>query len=202
MLDQIARHRASHMFIVLTQARAIVDNVSSKDADFRGLACVITAGAPMPLALKDGMRDLICKKLYELWGFSGSVGTIIAPEEMRQRPESVGRLWAASELRIIDNNDGDITDCGQSEIVGSTTSNMHGYLNRDEANREIAWYDEFHRLYLRTGDIGELDEDGYLTLRERKKDMILSGGLKVFPIDIGKNFRILVPMSLVIKVKV
>lgn len=186
MLDQIARHSVSHMFIVPTQARAIVDNASSKDANFSSLECVITAGAPMPLALKDGMRDLIGEKLYELWGFSESVGTIIAPEEMRQRPESVVRSWTGSELRIIDDNDGDITGRGRGEIVGRTTSTMCGYLNRDGANGEIAWYNECHRLYLRTGDIGELDEDGYLTLRGRKKDMISSGGLNVFPVDIEK----------------
>lgn len=138
MLDQIARHSVSHMFIVPTQARAIVDNASSKDANFSSLECVITAGAPMPLALKDGMRDLIGEKLYELWGFSESVGTIIAPEEMRQRPESVVRSWTGSELRIIDDNDGDITGRGRGEIVGRTTSTMRGYLNRDGANGEIA----------------------------------------------------------------
>ncbi len=185
-IELIAQHRVSHMFIVPTQARAITEYAEAGDADFSSLRCVVTAGAPMPVPLKDTMRALIGENLFELWGFSESVGTIIAPEEMRRRPESVGRAWTGTELRIIDESGCDITGQGPGEIVGRTTSTMCGYLNRDDANREIVWYDEHQRLYLRTGDIGELDDDGYLTLRGRQKDIILSGGLNVFPIDIEK----------------
>lgn len=186
LLQQVAQHDISHMFIVPTQARAMTEYEQAGDADVSSLRCVVTAGAPMPVPLKDAMRELIGEKLFELWGFSESVGTLIAPEEMRLRPESVGRAWTGTELRIIDQAGRDITGRGAGEVVGRTTSTMAGYLNRADANDEIQWRDEYGRRYLRTGDIGELDEDGYLTLRGRSKDIILSGGLNVFPVDIEK----------------
>ncbi len=183
-LDECARLQPTHSFIVPTQARLICESPRSAGQDFSHLQCIVTAGAPMPVQLKDAMRERIGETLYELWGFSESVGTIIDPEEMRARPESVGRLWTGSDLRIIDEQDVDITGNGVGEIVGRTNSIMSGYHCRDEANAEIQWHDQHGRLYLRTGDIGELDGDGYLYLRGRKKDIILSGGLNVFPIDI------------------
>lgn len=186
-LDECERLRPTHSFIVPTQARFICESPRSATQDLSHLECVVTAGAPMPLQLKDAMRQRIGESLYELWGFSESVGTIIDPQEMRQRPESVGRLWTGSDLRIINEQGEDITGQGIGEIVGRTNSIMSGYHRRDEANEEIQWHDNYGRLYLRTGDIGELDEDGYLYLRGRKKDIILSGGLNVFPIDIENS---------------
>ena len=70
------------------------------------------------------------------------------------------------------------------EIVGYGRLLMSGYLNRDAANEEATWTDEQGRRWLRTGDIGRLDEDGNLYLVDRKKDMIISGGQNVYPADI------------------
>ncbi len=103
---------------------------------------------------------------------------------MRERPESVGRAWTGTELRIVNNQDDDISCKGVGEIVGRSISTMCGYLNREDANSAIVWQDELKRTYLRTVDIGELDENRYLTSHGRAKDMILSGGLHILPIDI------------------
>ena len=61
---------------------------------------------------------------------------------------------------------------------------MRGYWNRPDANQEIKWFSAGGKMFLRTGDLGEMDTDGYVTLRGRSKDMIVSGGLNVFPVDI------------------
>src|SRR5207302_4556845 len=70
------------------------------------------------------------------------------------------------------------------EIVGFASCLMRGYHKQPDKTREASWTDERGRTYLRTGDVGRLDEDGYLYLLDRKKDMIISGGQNIYPIDI------------------
>ena len=88
------------------------------------------------------------------------------------------------DIRIIDEDDQDITFKGSGEIVGHAGTLMSGYWNREDANQALIWKDEFEGVFIRTGDIGEFDSDGFLTLRGRIKDMIISGGVNVFPVDI------------------
>ncbi|MFL0801992.1 MAG: acyl--CoA ligase [Agarilytica sp.] len=177
-------HQPTHAFMVPTQARALLADPEHKKAKFKKFECIVTAGAPMPDPIKNQIREISGEKLYELWGFTESVGTLISPTEMITRPHSVGRAWVGCELKIIDEDGNDITGKGSGEIVGRTVSMMEGYLNRPDANYDIIWKNNKGHLFLRTGDIGEIDDEGYLTLRGRSKDMILSGGLNIFPVDI------------------
>ncbi len=177
-------HQPTHAFMVPTQARALLSDPTHTKAKFKKFECIVTAGAPMPDGIKKQIREISGEKLYELWGFTESVGTLISPPEMITRPHSVGRAWVGCELKIIDKDGNDITGNGVGEIVGRTVSMMEGYLNRPDANYDIIWKDKKGHLFLRTGDIGEIDDEGYLTLRGRAKDMILSGGLNIFPVDI------------------
>ncbi len=177
-------HQPTHAFVVPTQVRALLSDPAHKKAKFKKFECIVTAGAPMPDVIKNKIREISGEKLYELWGFTESVGSIISPSEMIKRPHSVGRAWVGCELKIIDNDGNDITGNGTGEVVGRTVSMMEGYLNRPDENYDIIWKDKKGHLFLRTGDIGEMDEEGYLTLRGRAKDMILSGGLNIFPVDI------------------
>jgi len=181
----IVRSRApTHGFAVPTMASALLDH---PDIWRIGLGCfeaLITAGSPMSTHVKQAMQTLSNHALYELWGLTEGVATIITPEEMKRRPESVGRPMLGCDIRIIDDDDRDITAGGCGEIVGYSGGMMGGYWNRPDADAAASWFDEGGRLHLRTGDLGELDTDGFLTLRGRKKDMILSGGLNVYPVDI------------------
>ncbi len=182
--NMMKTHQPTHVFMVPTQARALLSDPAHKKAKFKKLECIVTAGAPMPDVIKNQIREISGEKLYELWGFTESVGTIISPAEMIKRPNSVGRAWVGCELKIIDDDGNDITGNGIGEVVGRTVSMMEGYLNRPDENYDIIWKDKKGHLFLRTGDIGEIDDEGYLTLRGRAKDMIISGGLNIFPVDI------------------
>jgi acyl-CoA synthetase (AMP-forming)/AMP-acid ligase II len=174
-LELVREHRPTHAFLVPTQFQAIVEHPDAEGTDFSCFTCLLTAGAPMPEALKTRVMDLVGPRLFELWGFTESVVTIISPEEMSARMGSVGRPMIGCEIRIIDEN---------GEIVGRSLSLMDGYLNRPDANSEILWKDPGGVSYIRTGDIGELDEEGYLFIRGRQKDMIISGGINVYPVDL------------------
>jgi len=101
---------------------------------------------------------------------------------------SVGTPIGGTDIRIIDNDGNELPPGESGEIVGYGPGMMTGYHNRPEATEEALWRDEKGRTYLRTGDIGKFDEDGFLYILDRKKDMIVSGGVNVFASDIEEVF--------------
>ncbi len=180
---RVEQERITHIFMVPTQFQALVDSPLSGTADWSSITALITAGAPMDSTLRARVHSLFGDRLYELWGLTEGVGTIIAPAEMAQKPGSVGMTSPGSELRLIDPQGRD-AGRGPGEIVGRSIMVMDRYFNRPEATAKVEWIAPDGTSYLRTGDIGEFDEDGYLYIRGREKDMIISGGFNIYPVDI------------------
>jgi long-chain acyl-CoA synthetase len=180
----VEEHAPTHGFAVPTMAHALLAHPRIEDVGLRSFRTLITAGSPMPEAMKRELQRLTDHHLYELWGLTEGVATIITPQDMRTRPHSVGRPMLGCDIRLIDAQDHDVTGTGTGEIVGRSAAMMSGYWNRPDANAAILWHDADGVPFLRTGDIGEFDADGFLTLRGRLKDMIVSGGLNVYPVDI------------------
>ena len=120
----------------------------------------------------------------ELYGLTEGVGTTLKPEEIRTKTGSVGTPISGTEIRIIDDDGNEVAPGEPGEIVGSGTGGMEGYHNRPDATQEIIWRDKLGRSFIRTGDMGRFDEDGFLYILDRKKDMIISGGINVFASDI------------------
>ncbi|MEJ8568020.1 class I adenylate-forming enzyme family protein [Elongatibacter sediminis] len=183
-IDAIRRHRPTHGFIVPAMAAVLLAQPGIENAGLDCFETAITAGSPMPRGVKEAVQKLTGGALYELWGLTEGVATIITPQDMEQRPESVGRPMLGCDIRIVDEHGQDITFSGTGEIVGHSAGQMSGYWNRPDANAELVWRDPTGWIFLRTGDLGEFDRSGYLTLRGRMKDMIISGGLNVYPVDI------------------
>jgi len=183
-LQLIREHQPTHAFLVPTQLQAIFEHPEARNTDFSCFNCLLSAGAPLAEAMKSKIMKIAGPRLFELWGFTESVCTIISPEEMVNRMGSVGRPMLGCEIRLIDENDEHVPAPGTGEIVGRSLSLMDGYLNRADVNSEILWKDKNGVLYIRTGDIGELDDEGYLYIRGRKKDMMISGGVNVYPTDL------------------
>lgn len=180
----VERQGATHAFLVPTQFKKIFDDERISKADLSGVRCLLSVGAPMPADLK--RRVLLRAKhcFHEAWGFTEGVATVIYPGEVENRLHSVGRPLPGTELRLIDADGRELEAPATGEIVGRSIMMMQGYLNRPDANADIRWSDREGTVFLRTGDIGEIDADGFLTLRGRIKDMIISGGLNVYPVDI------------------
>jgi acyl-CoA synthetase (AMP-forming)/AMP-acid ligase II len=183
-LDAVRAHAPTHGFLVPTMASALLHHPGLHQVGLQCFETLITAGSPMPEHHKRAVQSLSAGALYELWGLTEGVATIIGPADMDRRTHSVGRPMLGCDIRIIDADDRDVTHGGCGEIVGRSGGMMDGYWNRPDADAAASWHDDSGRLYLRTGDLGEFDADGYLILRGRKKDMILSGGLNVYPVDI------------------
>jgi len=122
--------------------------------------------------------------LFELYGLTEGIGTTLKPEEIMEKTGSVGRPIAGNDLRIIDDEDRELPWGEIGEIVGYGGALMKHYHNRPEATEEIIWRNKRGRTYIRTGDIGRFDEDRFLYILDRKKDMIVTGGVNVFASDI------------------
>lgn len=183
-LAVVREYQPTHAFVVPTICAALSEAPGVSDGLLNCFECMLTAGAPMPAALKQTMMDATDDGLWELWGLTESVATVISPKEMRERPDSVGRPALGMDFRIIDAGDNDITGAGIGEIVGRSSSLMAMYWNREDELEKHLWQAATGECFLRTGDVGEFDNEGYLYLRGRAKDMIISGGLNVFPVDI------------------
>jgi acyl-CoA synthetase (AMP-forming)/AMP-acid ligase II len=88
------------------------------------------------------------------------------------------------DIRLIDDAGVEVTEGEAGEIVGRSPAMMTGYHNRPEATRDAEWWSPQGERFIRTGDIGRFDADGFLTLIDRKKDMIISGGFNIYPSDL------------------
>jgi acyl-CoA synthetase (AMP-forming)/AMP-acid ligase II len=141
-------------------------------------------GSPLPRAVKQGVIDRIGARLIELYGLTEGVITTLAPEDLAGKLDSVGKPLPGTDLRIIDDQGRELPRGQSGEIVGYGRILMSGYHERDDANAECTWLDESGRRWLRTGDIGRLDAEGFLYVVDRAKDMIISGGQNIYPADI------------------
>jgi acyl-CoA synthetase (AMP-forming)/AMP-acid ligase II len=170
--------------MVPIQVQSVLASEGLQSRDTANLRIVVTVGSAMPLAIKELFLRTLGNRLVDLYGVTEGVGTILKPEEMGKKAGSVGTPILDADLRII-NEAGHEVEMGKiGEIVGYGGGLMKHYHNQPQATKDAIWRDERGRTFFRTGDMGRFDEDGYLYILDRKKDMIISGGLNVFAVDI------------------
>jgi len=183
-LRLIEQHRGTHVAMVPLQFQLVVEHPQFRSFDCRSMRFLCTVGSPMLPAMKQRVaREFGCE-LIELYGLTEGIITTLDPEDLEAHASSVGKPVPGTDLRIIDEKGRELAAGEAGEVVGWSRFVMSGYHNRPEATAEATWLDESGRPWLRTGDIGRIDADGYLNLVDRKKDMILSGGQNVYPADI------------------
>jgi acyl-CoA synthetase (AMP-forming)/AMP-acid ligase II len=96
----------------------------------------------------------------------------------------VGKPAPGHDIRLIDEAGREVARGEAGEVVGHSPGVMSGYQNQPELSRQAEWFDASGKRFIRTGDIGRFDADGFLTLVDRKKDMIISGGFNIYPSDL------------------
>jgi long-chain acyl-CoA synthetase len=149
--------------------------------DVSSFSLIVHAAAPCPVAVKFKMMEAFPHaSIHELYGASEGGATKISPEEWRARPGSVGLPWPGVEIRILDEQ-GESVPTGEPGIIYIRPPGPHRfrYRNDDDAT-SAAWHDDAFTV----GDIGFLDEDGYLTITDRVSDMVLWGGVNIAPREI------------------
>jgi long-chain acyl-CoA synthetase len=179
-----ARERVTHSFMVPTQYIGLLASPALATADLRSLRVLVSAGSPLRDDTKAQVLAKLAPGLMELYGFSEGFAAIIKPEDVARKPGSVGRPVIGFDLRILDDHGNEAPAGTAGEIAGYGAGLMTEYYKRPAETAAAIWRDERGRSFFRSGDIGKVDDDGFLYILDRKKDMILSGGFNVFPKDI------------------
>lgn len=183
-LALMQQEKITHTVMVPLQYQKILEDEHFDDYDLSSLDTYMCCGSPLAVALKRAIVERMPGNFIELYGLTEGLVTILAPEDMLEKIESVGRACPGQDLAIID-DDGRPLPVGEAgEIVGHCRFLMAGYHANAAADEEATWVHPSGTRWLRTGDVGRLDADGFLFLVDRKKDMILSGGQNIYPADI------------------
>jgi long-chain acyl-CoA synthetase len=188
-LEIVQRERGNFALMVPTQLQSILSHPDIDKYDLSSLSLLACAGATLPVPLKKQIIEKFGNILIEVYGITEGVATGIPPEYVLEKPTSVGIPVFGADVRIISDEDKELPAGEVGEIVGFSHWFMKGYHNNPEATAEMVWLDDRGRTFIRTGDMGRLDEDGFLYIVDRKKDMIVSGGLNVFAIDLEGVLR-------------
>jgi acyl-CoA synthetase (AMP-forming)/AMP-acid ligase II len=183
-LASVDRFKITHTFLVPTMYHAVLESPGFGKHNLGSLNVMVSMGSTLPLPWKKAILEKMGPGLFELYGLTEGVGTTLKPEQVLEKTGSVGRAITGSDIKIIDSEGNELPWGETGEIVGYGGAMMKHYHNRPEATEEIIWPDKFGRTYIRTGDIGRFDEDGFLYIMDRKKDMIVTGGVNVFASDI------------------
>jgi long-chain acyl-CoA synthetase len=182
-LEAVDRHKVTTTFMTPAHFIRILEVPEQERAayDLSSLRLIIHAGAPTPLDVKRRMLELLPEcEISELYGASEGGVTKITRKEWQDRVGSVGQPWPGVEVRILD-DDGKPLPPGQTGVIyvvpqGGRTFHYH----QDQEKTSNAWKDGAFTV----GDIGHLDEDGYLYITDRVNDMVLWGGVNIYPREI------------------
>ena len=184
VLEVIERRRVTHTSMVPVQFQRLLDDAAFAASDVSSLQAVMCCGSPLALELKRSLIERLGCDFVELYGLTEGVVTTLAPEDALRKLASVGKPLPGTDIRIVGEDGREVPPGESGEIVSRGRIVMAGYHQRPEANAESTWLDEKQRPWLRTGDIGRLDEEGFLYVVDRRKDMIISGGQNIYPADI------------------
>lgn len=184
-LNSIRDYRITHLAMVPIQYQRLTDELKGNaGADVSSMQAMMSCGSPLREPLKRELFTYFDCGIIELYGLTEGIITTLEPEDADGRWSSVGRPLLGTDIEIIGNDDQALKRGEVGEIVSRGRIAMPGYWNRPEADKEATWIDKNQRTWLRSGDIGYVDADGYLYIVDRKKDMILSGGQNIYPQDL------------------
>jgi len=178
-IELVERERVTHVMMVPSQIVAVLNAPNFSGDKLKSLEMLCSVGAPWHREHKEALLPVLPNSLYELYGLTEGFITVLDSADFARKIDSVGTPIPFSGMRIVDGDGRDLPPGEPGEIVGYSPLMMPGYYKRPDLTAQAivdGW------LY--TGDVGMMDEDGYLHLVDRKKDMIISGGVNVFPKDI------------------
>ena len=183
LLRLIDQYRLTHMHMVPTmfvRMLQLPDAVRAK-YDVSSMVCAIHGAAPCPPEVKRAMVEWWGPVIREYYGSTeGGIVTVATSEDSLARPGTVGRAHMGVDIRIY-GEDGQVLPVGEAGEIYMKPTYTPGftYHNRDKDRREIE-----RDGHVTNGDVGWLDEDGYLYISDRKRDMIISGGVNIYPAEI------------------
>ncbi|HVR55105.1 MAG TPA: class I adenylate-forming enzyme family protein [Pseudorhodoferax sp.] len=179
------QHHATHSVLVPVQFRRLLDHPDFERSDLSTLTRRFCAGAPFSAALKAEVLRRWPGALTEYYGLTEGGGrTELQAERFPDKLHTVGRPSAGNDIRLIDAEGRELPPHAVGEIVGRSATMMTAYHGLPEKTREAEWFDPTGLRFIRTGDMGRFDADGFLVLVDRRKDMLISGGFNLYPSDL------------------
>jgi long-chain acyl-CoA synthetase len=180
IFEAIRRHRPTIFPGVPTLYVALMNDERHKDYDLSSIQTCVCGGAPLPLEVKRDFEAITGGHLYEGYGLSeASPLTHAQPYDGRSRVGSMGLPVADTQARIVDDDDNPVPVGYEGELVVRGPQVMKGYWRREEETAET-----LRGGWLHTGDIARMDEDGWFSIVDRKKDLIITGGENIYPREI------------------
>jgi long-chain acyl-CoA synthetase len=184
-LELCAKHRATHTMLVPVQYRRIMAVPDFDSFDLSSFVMKFSTSAPFAAGLKADVLKRWPGGLAEYYGMTEGGGTcMLLAHEFPDKLHTVGRPMADHEIRLIGEDGKEVAPGEIGEIFGHSANIMLGYLNQPAKTAETFWHDATGKRFVRTGDVGKFDSDGFLVLMDRKKDMIISGGFNIYPSDL------------------
>lgn len=182
-LQTLQRVKATAFPGVPTMYQALLDHPQLPKTDFSSLRVCISGGAPLPAPVRDEWEERTGSRLVEGYGLTESSGVVSTnPYEGERRPGTIGQVLPHTRVRLLDKEDATRAappgEPGELAVAGPQV--MQGYWNRPDAAAD-AFVEADGTRWLRTGDVAEIDSDGFIAIVDRIKDMIAVGGFKVFP---------------------
>jgi acyl-CoA synthetase (AMP-forming)/AMP-acid ligase II len=160
------------------------------DFDLTSFIAKFCTSAPFGAALKADILKRWPGGLTEFYGMTEGGGSCVLEAHLYpDKLHTVGKPGPTADIRLIDENGNEVPVGEAGEVVGHSGSMMTHYHNQPGKTRDAEWYDATGKRFIRTGDVGRFDADGFLTLFDRRKDMVISGGFNIYPSDLEAQIR-------------
>jgi acyl-CoA synthetase (AMP-forming)/AMP-acid ligase II len=182
--------RATHTMLVPVQYQRIMALPDFGRHDLSSFHMKFCTSAPFLAALKADVLARWPGGLVEYYGMTEGGGTCIL--EAHNHPDklhTVGKPAEGHDIRLIDEDGRELPPGQTGELVGRSGAMMTHYHRQPAITRDAEWYDAEGNRFIRTGDVGRFDEDGFLTLLDRRKDLLISGGFNIYPSDLETVLR-------------
>ena len=184
-LELSERERVTNAMLVPVQYRRIMELPDFGRFDLLSYRLKSCTSAPFPAWLKADVLARWPGGLVEGYGLTeGGATTTLVAHKFPDKLHTVGQPSPGHVIKIIDEDGNELPQGATGEIVGRSPIMMNGYHGQPAKSREMEWFDKDGQRYIRHGDVGRFDKDGFLILMDRSKDMIISGGFNIFPTDL------------------
>ncbi len=180
----------THFVMVPTMAQRVLESDAFNENAFRATRMKFVGGSAVTPQLKAALTSRWPGMLVVGYGQTeGGPYTFQTEFSDSSKLGSVGKAVGGCEIRILDEHGRELGADEVGEIAGLMGYMMTGYINKPEETEKITWRDSQGRRFYKTGDVGRLDQDGYLYILDRKKDVIISGGFNIYAIDLEETVR-------------
>ena len=184
-LEMAERYHVTHAMLVPVQYQRILADPEFGRFDLSAFQLKLCTSAPLRANVIQEAMERWPGNIREVYGLTeGGISTSLDCAAHPDKWDSVGKPTEGAEVRVIDDEGNELPQGETGEIVGRAISMMRGYINREEQTLAMLWTSPEGLVFYRSGDMGRVDEEGFVYILDRRKDMIISGGFNIYAVDL------------------